>query len=127
LEINIVVLRFHTNNAYSEIPENFDVSREKDHSVMRYRDDYIYPWLPPSPPKRLYLIYDEVPRAVVLYSRAQVGFALIGSNTSLMNKRFDNKHPCKLAVRSMVDSKRFVTLTPAYISKVNQFTDITGE
>ena len=73
------------------------------------------------------LIYDEVPRAAVLYSRAQVGFTLIGSNTSLMNKRFDNKHPCKLAVRSMVDSKRSVTLTPAYISKVNQFTDITRE
>jgi hypothetical protein len=73
------------------------------------------------------LVYDEVPRAVVLYSRAQVGFTFIGSNTSLMNKRFDNKHPCKLAVRSMVNSKRYVTLTPAYISKVNQFTDITRE
>lgn len=73
------------------------------------------------------LVYDKVPRAVVLYSRAQVGFTLIGSNTSLMNERFDNKHPCKLAVRSMVDSKRSVTLTPAYISKISQFTDIIGE
>ena len=51
---NSVVLIFHTNNnACGEFPGNFGFSREKDHSVMRYRDDYIYPSPPLSPPKRL--------------------------------------------------------------------------
>jgi len=57
--------------------------------------------------------YLEPFRAVVLYSRAKVGFVLIGSTAALISQddKFSDEHPCKEVVRHMIQALRYVDLS----------------
>ncbi|KAJ8112985.1 hypothetical protein OPT61_g4776 [Boeremia exigua] len=56
--------------------------------------------------------YVEVACSAVIFSRAQVGFAYIGSTKALLNHNdtFKESHPCKVVLRNMIRTGRYESL-----------------